>query len=175
MLPVKADGLQAARGATDFGEYFLYFSFFLVVSALLLAALFFRFGIEQRARELGLLQAVGFPSSLIRGLFLREGLLLAAAGSCLGVLGAILYGKLIVAGLNNWWSGAVGTSKLSLHIAPLLLAVGFASGVASALACVALTLRGLARQSARSLLAGTVESSNFSLPSPRKRKIVSPP
>jgi hypothetical protein len=34
ILPVRAEGLDASRGATDFGEYFVYFSFFLVVSAL---------------------------------------------------------------------------------------------------------------------------------------------
>ena len=50
---VRSEGLAASRGATDFGEYFTYFSFFLVVSALLLTALFFRLGIEQRAREVG--------------------------------------------------------------------------------------------------------------------------
>jgi hypothetical protein len=48
--PVRAEGLQASRGATDFGEYFLYFSFFLVVSALLLTTLFFKLGVEQRIR-----------------------------------------------------------------------------------------------------------------------------
>ena len=32
---VREDGLQASRGTTDFGEYFTYFSFFLVLSALL--------------------------------------------------------------------------------------------------------------------------------------------
>ena len=42
-------GNDAARGATEFGEYFLYFSFFLMVSALLLTGLFFRLGVEQRA------------------------------------------------------------------------------------------------------------------------------
>ena len=36
----RSDALAASRGATDFGEYFAYFSFFLVVSALVLAALF---------------------------------------------------------------------------------------------------------------------------------------
>ncbi|MBF8306044.1 MAG: transporter permease [Acidobacteria bacterium] len=35
---VRAESLAAASGATDFGEYFVYFRFFLVVSALLLAA-----------------------------------------------------------------------------------------------------------------------------------------
>ena len=62
-------------GATDFGEYFLYFSFFLVVSALLLAALFFKLGVEQRAREVGLLRAVGMDAAGVRRLFLTEALL----------------------------------------------------------------------------------------------------
>ena len=33
---VRGGGLTASRGATDFGEYFTYFSFFLVISALML-------------------------------------------------------------------------------------------------------------------------------------------
>ena len=74
---VRAEGLAASRGATDFGEYFVYFSFFLVVSALLLAALFFKLGVEQRAREVGLLRAVGFGPAAVRRLFLAEGLVLA--------------------------------------------------------------------------------------------------
>ena len=36
---VRETGISASRGSTDFGEYFLYFSFFLVVSALLLTVL----------------------------------------------------------------------------------------------------------------------------------------
>jgi hypothetical protein len=87
LYAARAEGLRAARGATDFGEYFLYFSFFLVVSALMLTALFFKLGIEQRLREIGILQAVGFPAARIRTLFLGEGLLLAAAGSIAGLLG----------------------------------------------------------------------------------------
>ncbi len=56
-------GLEAARGSTDFGEYFVYFSFFLMVSALLLTGLFFKLGVEQRMREIGILRALGFPPS----------------------------------------------------------------------------------------------------------------
>src|SRR6185295_18415083 len=77
VVPVRDQGQQASRGATDFGEYFLYFSFFLVVAALMLTTLFFKLGIEQRAREIGTLQAVGFFDSGIRRLFLVEGALLA--------------------------------------------------------------------------------------------------
>ena len=89
VIPVRAQGLEASRGATDFGEYFLYFSFFLVISALLLTALFFKLGIEQRLREIGVLQAIGFPAAKIRSLFLSEGLLLAVVGSILGLIGAL--------------------------------------------------------------------------------------
>jgi putative ABC transport system permease protein len=50
---VRAQNLDASTGATDFGEYFTYFSTFLVVSALLLAGLFFKLGIEQRGGASG--------------------------------------------------------------------------------------------------------------------------
>ena len=63
---VRSEGLTASRGATDFGAYFAYFSFFLVVSAIMLAALFFKLGIEQRVREVGLLRAVGFTTASVR-------------------------------------------------------------------------------------------------------------
>ena len=38
---VRAERLDASEGSTDFGEYFVYFSFFLISAAVLLAALFF--------------------------------------------------------------------------------------------------------------------------------------
>ena len=77
MQPVRAKAIEASEGTTDFGEYFFYFSFFLVVAALLLTGLFFRVGVEQRLREIGLLEAIGLPPSGVRGLFLREGAVLA--------------------------------------------------------------------------------------------------
>src|SRR5204863_2406539 len=91
---VRGGGLTASRGATDFGEYFTYFSFFLVISALMLAALFFRLGIEQRGREIGLLRSVGFPARAVRRMFVSEAFALAAIGAALGIAGAIAYGRL---------------------------------------------------------------------------------
>ncbi len=154
--PVRAQGLEASRGATDFGEYFLYFSFFLIISALLLTALFFKLGIEQRLREIGVLQAMGFPPSKIRSLFLTEGLLLAVVGSVLGLLGALAYGELMMLGLRTWWVDAVGTTMLKLHVSPVSLALGVTGGIFAALICVAWTLQGLRKQSTRSLVAGTL-------------------
>ncbi|MGZ8920927.1 MAG: FtsX-like permease family protein, partial [Limisphaerales bacterium] len=159
ILPVRAEGLAASRGATDFGEYFLYFSFFLVVSALLLASLFFKFGIEQRVREIGTLQAIGFPRSKIRNLFLAEGLVLSLVGSLLGLLGAVAYGYVILLGLRTWWVDAVGTTQLRLHVSAVSLLLGGIGGVLAAVICVAWTLRRLGKASSRSLFSGVVSAS----------------
>ena len=155
VVPVRSDGLAASRGATDFGEYFLYFSFFLVVSALLLTALFFKLGIEQRLREIGTLQAIGFAASRIRTLFLAEGLLLSVLGSLLGLLGAIGYAALLMYGLRTWWVDAVGTTSLTLHISWQSMVFGALGGVVAAVVCIFLTLRKIGRSSTRSLLTGT--------------------
>jgi ABC-type antimicrobial peptide transport system permease subunit len=155
LFPARAQGLEASRGATDFGEYFLYFSFFLVISALLLTALFFKLGVEQRLREIGTLEAMGFPPNTIRNLFLTEGLFLSVTGSLIGLAGAVAYGQLLMYGLRTWWVGAVGTTMLVLHVNPITLVLGAASGVVAALICIGLTLRSIAKASARSLLLGT--------------------
>ena len=157
VISVRSDGLAASRGATDFGEYFLYFSFFLVVSALLLTALFFKLGIEQRLREIGTLQAIGFAASRIRTLFLAEGLLLAVLGSLLGLLGAMGYAALLMYGLRTWWVDAVGTTSLTLHISWQSMVFGALGGVVAAVICIFLTLRRLGRWSTRALLSGSTD------------------
>ncbi|PYR60824.1 MAG: hypothetical protein DMF91_11290 [Acidobacteria bacterium] len=155
---VRGEGVAASRGATDFGEYFTYFSFFLVMSAVVLAALFFRLGVEQRAREVGLLRAVGFSDRGVRRLFAYEGLLLAAIGAAVGVAGAVAYAWVMMFGLRTWWAGAVGTSALGLHVAPVSLAAGAIGALIVAVVCIWWTLHGLARISERSLLAGQLAS-----------------
>jgi ABC-type lipoprotein release transport system permease subunit len=157
VVAVRSQSLQAAQGATDFGEYFVYFSFFLMVSALLLTGLFFKLGIEQRTREIGVLRALGFSAAKIRTLFLLEGAVLAVAGSVAGVAAALLYGALVLLGLRTWWFDAVGTRLLSLHASVPALAMGAAAGVVTGLASVAWTLRGLQPVTPRGLLAGELD------------------
>jgi ABC-type lipoprotein release transport system permease subunit len=159
VYPARAQGLEASRGTTDFGEYFLYFSFFLVASALLLAALFFRLGVEQRLREIGTLQAIGFPAAKIRALFLTEGVLLATTGTLLGLAGALAYGSLMMKGLRTWWVGATGTTMLGLHVSPSSLLLGSLGGLVAASLCIVWTLRRMASVSTRSLLTGTLSKS----------------
>ena len=161
---VRGEALSAARGTTDFGEYFLYFSFFLVVSALLLAYLFFAVGLEQRTREVGLLATVGYAPSAIRGAFVREGAVLAGAGTVIGIAGAIGYAALIMYGLRTWWVGAVGTTKLALHVAPQWLAIGAIGALAAGVLAIWLGVRQMSRRSARSLLKGETTTSSSGSP-----------
>jgi putative ABC transport system permease protein len=168
--PVKEQSMQASRGATDFGEYFTYFSFFLVASALLLTTLFFKLGVEQRLREIGLLRAIGFSTKQVRSLFLREGLALAALGSGVGLIGAVAYGALMMFGLRTWWVGAVGTTLLELRVTSQSLLIGALSGIVTALVCVWWTLRSLRGASPRSLLAGSVEDRGSRIASLRARR-----
>ena len=157
VFDVRAEGVAASRGATDFGEYFVYFSFFLVISALMLVGLFFKLGVEQRLREIGILRAAGFAGSKIRNLFLAEGLILATVGSLAGLAGAAAYGWLMMYGLRTWWVDAVGTRLLSLHVSPASLIIGGAGGVVAALIFIYWTLRAVAAASPRSLLGGSME------------------
>jgi putative ABC transport system permease protein len=152
---VRAQSLEASNGATDFGEYFTYFSTFLVVSALLLAGLFFKLGVEQRLREVGLLQALGLDAAAIRRLFVAEALVLAGIGGLVGIGGALAYSALIMLGLRTWWVGAVGTTALRLHVDPLSLVAGAAAVVLIAVASIWWSLRALATASTRSLLKGS--------------------
>ena len=170
VVPVRRAAEAASVGATDFGEYFTYFSFFLVASALLLAVLFFRLGIEQRLKQIGVLRAAGFPIARVRAMLLFEAVILAALGSAAGIAGAIAYAETIVYGLRTWWVGAVGTTLLETHVMPMTLAIGAFAGVATSVVCVALSLRAVARMSPRALLTASSIESAMALNPARSRR-----
>lgn len=153
--PVKRDGLAAAEGSTDFAGLFLAFSFFLILSAVLLVGLLFSLSVERRAGELGLLLAVGYPIRKVRRRLLAEGAVLAGIGSLLGLAGAAGYAWLLMAGLRSWWLPAVGTPHLFLHVSPASLAVGWTTSVLTVLLAIAWTVRRLSRLPAPALLAGS--------------------
>jgi ABC-type lipoprotein release transport system permease subunit len=151
---VKQQGLAAARGSTDFAGLFLAFSFFLVVSAVLLSGLLFSLAVERRAGELGTLLALGYRLRAVRRRLLIEGIVLAGGGALLGLGGACGYAWLLMAGLRTWWRPAVGTSDLFLHVAPASLLLGWIVSVLAVLAAIAWTVRRLSRLPATALLAG---------------------
>ena len=152
--PVKAQGLKAATGATDFSMLFIGFSLFLIASAVLLVGLLFRLGVEGRAGEIGLLLSSGFPISTIRWRFIKEGCLLAGIGGVIGLGGAVIYAWLMMVGLRSWWLTAVGTPFLALHINPLSLGLGYFIGIVVVLFSIGWTVQKFGNSPIRALLAG---------------------
>lgn len=168
--PVRASALQAVAQAQDFGGLFIGFSFFLIVAALILMALLFQFGIEQRATEVGTLLALGFTPKQVRRLLLGEGLLIAVLGGVVGLIGGVWYAHAMLLGLSTLWRDAVGTSALQYHAEPGTLAGGVIGGVIVALFTVWLALRKQARQPARELLAEGANSESLESATPARKQ-----
>lgn len=157
--PLRAQALAASSESQDFGGLFLGFSFFLILTALILMGLLFQLGLEQRAREVGLLLALGFQPKQVRRLMLGEGFGLALLGAIAGAVLGALYARAMLHGLRTIWSTAIGTGTLlELHLNPATIIGGAAGGLFAALLALWLTLRKQAQQPARNLLdEGAVE------------------
>jgi len=102
----KGEAGAAAKGSVDFGGLFIGLSLFLIVAALVFAALLFLFTLERRAAQIGLLVAVGWTRGMVRRAWLLEAGVIAIAGSLLGVIGGMLYTKAALHGLAAVWTGA---------------------------------------------------------------------
>src|SRR6185295_4685596 len=100
MEPLRERALAAVAQGQDFGELFLGLSFFLIAAALILVAMLFQFGIEQRMSEVGLLLALGFLPKQVRRLFMREGIALSIVGAVAGTGLAVLYAQLMLRALS---------------------------------------------------------------------------
>lgn len=154
LLPLREQALAASAGSTDFGMYFGMFSGFVMISAFLLTALFFRLGIEQRLREIGLYLAVGYTRRDVQRIFVREGLVLGLLGTVLGCAGAWLYSSGLLLGLRTWWNDAVGTQALALHVTAGALRGAVVPGLVVSVLVVVITLRRMRGLSPHDLLAG---------------------
>ena len=153
--PVREEALAAAAGTTPFDVLFLAFSMFLIAAAVMLVALLFRLGIERRGGQIGILQAVGLRRGTIARLLIAEGLLVAIAGTLLGVPAAVAYAAAMVHGMRTIWVTAVVTPFLELHVTTLSLLLGAISSAAIAAVVIALSVRRVtAAASTRGLLVG---------------------
>ena len=155
---LREQALAATNAPVDFGELFVYFSFFLIAAAAVLTGLLFTFTIEQRAAEAGLLLAVGWPVKKVRRLFLREGFVLALIGSLAGALLAALYTKGVLHALAGVWGGATGGTRFVFAPSAVTMAIGVVSGVLVALFAMWLASRRLFKMEAAVLLSGESHS-----------------
>ena len=153
--PVKTEGLEAATGATDFAGLFLAFSMFLIVSSALLVGLLFGLGVEQRAGEIGLLRAVGYRVRSVRRRLLLEGVILAAVGAVAGVALGAAYAGILMVLLRTLWVGAVGSTRLALHVEPVTLVMGWGIAIVVVIASITGTVFRLSKLPTPALLAGT--------------------
>lgn len=162
---VRDEGVRASAQSVDFSQLFLGLSFFIIVAALLLTALLFVFGVEQRTQETGLYLALGLSSRLIKSLVLTEGIVLAIAGSVVGVFLGIVYNKVVIYALNTLWIGAVGTSSLGSYINFMNIGIGATGGSILAIITMWLVLRKQLKYSIRTLQSVGIEiyknKSNF--------------
>jgi ABC-type antimicrobial peptide transport system permease subunit len=163
--PVKRQQLAASSGTTPFDALFLGLSMFLIASALMLVALLFKLGAEQRAEEVGTLLAVGLRRRHVSLLLAGEGLLLSLIGGLLGAALGIGYAWTMVFGLRTWWAGAIGggtraitTPFLEFHMTPASLAIGYASGVLVCVLTILWSIWQMRRLPLRRLLSGQADS-----------------
>jgi putative ABC transport system permease protein len=158
LLPVKQLGLAASAGTTPFGGLFLGFSFFLIAAALMLVALLFQLGIQQRTSELGTLAAVGVGRRRIARLLAREGMIVATVGASVGVVAGVLYAWLVIYALTTWWVAAISTPFLRLHVGWQSLVIGWFVGVIVSWLAIRWSIRKLVRLPAARLLTGSTEN-----------------
>lgn len=152
--PIRAEGLQAAVGANNFTWLFIGFSFFLILSAILLAALMFQLGVRLRVSQIGLLEAVGFTPARARRLLTAEGGLVALAGTVTGTILAVQFAKLMIHGLTTWWVGAIGTTFLQLELRPQSLLIAAVVSFGLSVFVIWNAVRRTTRREPRELLQG---------------------
>ncbi len=138
-LDQEAQQLQQASSVLT-GFYLALSSVALIVGLLFLALVLVR-RVESGRRAIGIRRALGLPRSWIAGGILEDGLVLAAAGSVIGVAG----GYLIVAGLARWGSAAVAEAARLAVFVPSTLALLAAAVVVLSLVASAAAVRAALR------------------------------
>lgn len=114
---LAAESQTAAASPVDIASLFLSMSFFLILAAVALTAMLFRFNVEQRNHESGLLAALGIPPKKILRWRLLEGLIVVTLGSALGTLLAFAYTRGLLLFLESIWNRG-GDRLFHFHAAP---------------------------------------------------------
>ncbi|BCX47235.1 ABC transporter permease [Haloferula helveola] len=120
---VQAEATAAAASPVDIATLFLSMSFFLIVAAVGLTAMLFRFNVEQRNHESGLLAALGIPARKLLRWRLAEGAVVVTLGSICGWLIAIAYTRGLLLFLETIWSTG-GDRVFRFHMSPVSTIAG---------------------------------------------------
>ncbi|MEI6605902.1 MAG: FtsX-like permease family protein [Verrucomicrobiota bacterium] len=145
---VGSQANAAAGSPVEFAGLLLGMSLFLIAAAVVLTAMMFRFHIEQRNRESGLLVALGISPNKILRWHLLEGLCVVVAGSGIGALLAVGYTRFLLGILETIWGGVGGQHWLRFHVEASTLAGGMTGFVGLMLLAIWLVTRKQAGQNA---------------------------
>jgi putative ABC transport system permease protein len=165
---LAADSRAAAASPVDIAGLFLGMSFFLILAAVALTAMMFRFNVEQRNHETGLLAALGIPAGKILRWRLAEGLAIVALGSAAGTLLAFAYTRGLLLFLESIWNRG-GDRLFHFHASPTSIAAGIIGFIALMMITIWLVTRRQAKRSANLRLeSGTEEIPRSDRPSPAR-------
>ena len=155
---VGEQGRKAAASPVDFAGLLLGMSVFLMVAAVALTAMLFRFHIERRNRESGLLEALGIPAGKVLRWRMSEGLGLVTAGCLLGMPLAAGYTRWLLGFLETIWR-APGEGRLfHVHVESVTMIAGGVGFICLMMVVIWLVTRRQARKVASLRLeAGTEE------------------
>ncbi len=142
-----AESRRASASPVDIASLFLSMSFFLILAAVALTAMLFRFNVEQRNHESGLLAALGVPAKKILRWRLLEGLAVVTLGSALGALLALGYTRGLLLFLESIWNRGE-ESLFRFHAAPASIIGGAAGFVLLMMITIWLVTRRQAKRSA---------------------------
>lgn len=144
---IATESANAASSPVDIASLFLSMSFFLILAAVALTAMLFRFNVEQRNHESGLLTALGIPAKKILRWRLLEGLVVVTMGSALGALLAFAYTRGLLLFLESIWNR--GDDRMfRFHAAPASLIGGIIGFIVLMMATIWIVTRRQAKRSA---------------------------
>lgn len=145
LLDFSAEAQNSATSPVDFGVLFISMSFFLILAAIALVAMLFRFNVEQRTEEGALLTALGIPAQKITRWRLGEAFFVILLGAIFGTILAIAFSTIVLKVIASIWGKG---NTIALHLNPATLLSGHFILITLTLLAVWLTTRKQAKQSA---------------------------
>jgi len=145
-VALEEEAMHAAENGIDFSQLFIGLSFFILVSGIILSLLLLNYNLLQRSSQTGTFKALGFPGKLTVRMILMENSLTALIGTLLGCVLAVVYTKLVFAGLNRVWYDIVRTSVLEVEIKPATLLIGMLISLITALLGIYFSTRWLLKK-----------------------------
>lgn len=144
----------SSQSGTDFSGLFVGFSFFLILSSLILVALLFRLHLERRATQVGTLMALGATQRQASNFLLLEGGILSGAGVAVGLGIACFYTVGLLHYLKSNWPDNSLQEFLRLHIPFKTLLLGFSLSFIMSLVAIFRTSRNMVKTSVITLIKG---------------------